>query len=63
MCKAMEDMRNESLREGMEIGREEGKKELVLQMLSDGRYSIEEIAALSGFSVDEVKLLRESQMS
>lgn len=50
MCKAMEDMRNQTLKEGM--------IEVALRMLKAGKYALEEIAAISGLSLDEVKKLR-----
>ncbi len=46
MCKIMEDMRSESL------------KEVALRMLSAGKYALEEIANISGLSLDEVKKLK-----
>ena len=49
MCKIMEDMRNESL------------KEVALRMLSAGKYALEEIANISGLSLDEVKKLKAEQ--
>jgi len=59
MCKAMEDMRNESLREGIKEGIREGIKEekklTVLRMLEAGKYALEEVAKISGLSLDEVK--------
>ena len=45
MCKAMEDMRKDSL------------KEVALRMLKAGKYALEEIADISGLSLDEVKKL------
>lgn len=51
MCKVIEDMR----REEREEGRLEGMQEIILKMLEDERYSIEELAALSGFSTEEIK--------
>lgn len=45
MCKAMEDMRKDSL------------KEVALRMLKAGKYALDEIAAISGLSLDEVKKL------
>ena len=47
MCKAMEDMRNQTLREGM--------KAVALRMLQAGKYALEEIADISGLPLDEVK--------
>lgn len=49
MCKAMEDMRNQTLKEGM--------MEVALRMLKAGKYALDEIAAISGLSLDEVKKL------
>lgn len=51
MCKIMEDMRNQSL------------KEVALRMLSAGKYALEEIANISGLSLDEVKKLKADQMA
>ena len=50
MCKVMEDMRNQTLREGM--------SEVALRMLKAGKYALEEIAAISGLSLDEIKELK-----
>lgn len=49
MCKAMEDMRNQTLKEGM--------MEVALRMLKAGKYALDEIVAISGLSLDEVKEL------
>lgn len=51
MCKVIEDMRNESLQEGIK----EGMKTAALRMLEAGKYTIDEIASVSGLSIDEVK--------
>ena len=58
MCKAMEDMRNESLREGIL----EGMKSAALR-LEAGRYTLEEIAAISGLSLDEGKELKAERIA
>ena len=47
MCKVMEDMRKDSL------------KEVALRMLAAGKYALEEIANISGLSLEEVKKLKE----
>lgn len=57
MCKAMEDMRKESLEEGKREGLKEGKKETAFTMLKTGRYSEEEIAEVTGLTIEEVKSL------
>ncbi|MDE7266957.1 MAG: hypothetical protein K2N89_05780, partial [Lachnospiraceae bacterium] len=54
MCQIMEDMRNKSLKEGIQ----EEKKMTVFRMLGAGKYMLEEIANISGLSLDEVKRLK-----
>ncbi len=44
--------------EGVALGKSEGVESVVLAMLKAGKYAIEEIASLSGLSVDEVKALQ-----
>ena len=53
MCKAMEDMRNQALKEGM--------IEVAHRMLTAGKYAMEEIAEISGLPLDEVKKLQIGQ--
>lgn len=57
MCKVMEDMRNQSLQEGIK----RGIASTVLRMLASGKYALEEIAEISGLTIDEVKALRTEQ--
>ena len=54
----MEDMRNESLKEGMERGIKDGMKNTALRMLQAGKYALDEIAEISGLSLDEAKKLQ-----
>lgn len=77
MCKVLEDMRNESFQEGIRIGRQEvfqeafqegfqeARRENMLatakKMLSLGKYALDEIAQITGLSLDEVKTLQASQ--
>jgi len=58
MCRIMEDMRNESLKEGIREGIKEGAINTAKKMLSAGKYALEEIANISGLSLDEVKKLK-----
>ena len=53
MCRAMEEMRDETAR----------KKaiEIALKMLSGGKLNMEEIAEYSGLTIDEVKELANKQ--
>lgn len=53
MCKVIEEMRKEE--------REESIKTVALRMLAAGKYALEEIAALLGLSLDEVKKLQAEQ--
>ena len=50
----MEDMRNESLQEGIR----EGMKATARRMLAAGKYALEEIVNISGLSLEEVKQLK-----
>ena len=65
MCKVMEDMRKESLEEGKEIGRREGKMEgafdIARKMLRAGKYALDEIAECVDLSLDEIKRLKIEQ--
>ena len=54
MCRIMEDMRNESLKEGIQ----EEKKMTVFRTLEAGKYLLEEIANISGLSLEEVSQLK-----
>ena len=53
MCKAMEDMRNQTLKDGMIA--------VAKRMLADGTLSLQKIAEYSGLSIDEVKTLEENK--
>lgn len=50
MCKILEDMRNES--------RKQGIKEIALRILAVGRYALDEIVNISGLSIEEAKQLK-----
>ena len=50
MCKAMEDMRNQTLKEGM--------INVAKRMLADGTLTIEKIAEYAGLSLEEVRNLK-----
>lgn len=53
MCKVMEDMRKESLQEGVK----EGARNTAKRMLADGMLTLEKIAEYAGLPLDEVKQL------
>lgn len=54
MCKIMEDMRNQTLKEGM--------INVAKKMLEDGTITLEKIAEFVGLSVDELKQLETEVM-
>lgn len=58
MCKVMEDLRNESLQEGIKEGMQKGMMEAAIRMLSDGKYALAEIAAITGLPPKELKDLQ-----
>lgn len=53
MCKAMEDMRNQTVLESM--------KAVAHRMLAAGKYSLEEIASMTELPLDEVRKLQTGQ--
>ena len=61
MCRVMEDMRNQSLQEGLKQGARENMKATAKRMLVAGKYSLEEIAEIVGLSLDEVRELQSKQ--
>ncbi len=54
MCRAMEDMRKESLQEGIK----EGAINTAKRMLADGMLTLEKIAEYAALPLDEVKKLK-----
>ena len=58
MCKVMEDMRKESLEEGVKEGIKAGAINTAKRMLSDGMLTLEKIAEYAGLPLDEVKKLK-----
>lgn len=54
LCRIMEDMRNESLKEGIP----DKKRMTVIRMLADGMLTLEKIAEYAGLPLDEVKKLK-----
>lgn len=57
MCKAMEEMCNQAAAEAAL----EKAKTVVLRMLAAGKYALEEIADISGLSLEDVKKLQAGQ--
>lgn len=61
MSGILEDMRNEALEEGIEVGKREGAINAVRLMLQDGTLSLEKIAAFAGLPYDEVKAIADNK--
>ncbi len=57
MCRIMEDMREESLKAGIKMGKKAGAIQTAKKMLALGKYTLEEISGISGLSLEEVKKL------
>ncbi len=58
MCKVMEDMRNESLKEGRKEGIKEEAFNTARRMIAAGKYALEEIVSISGLSLEEIEKLQ-----
>ena len=62
MCKAMEDMREKAMAEGLQKGEKKGREENMVdtakRMLKDGKLSLELIAQYSGLPLEEVVKLK-----
>ncbi len=66
MCKAIEDMRKSSFKEGVKKGKKKGLKKgmakglrsVAIRMLNTGKYTIDEIVSISGLSIREVEKLQ-----
>ena len=61
MCKVIEEMRKEEREEGIKEGIKAGMRTTALRMLEVGKYALEEIATISGLSLDEVKKMQTEQ--
>ena len=46
--------------EGKNVGLKEGKKEMAARFLKDGTLSVQKIAEISGFSVEQLQMLAEN---
>ena len=54
MCRAMEDMRNEAAN----VVAQKKAVDIAAAMIVAGKYALEEISALCGLSLEEVRLLQ-----
>ena len=53
----MREGKREGLREGMREGMREGRESAALRMLKAGKYDVQEIADISGLSLEEITKL------
>ena len=51
--------KNVGLKEGKRAGLKEGKKEMAARFLKDGTLSVQKIAEISGFSLEQVQKMAE----
>ena len=51
--------KNVGLKEGKRAGLKEGKKEMAASLLKDGTLSVQKIAEISGFSLEQVQKMAE----
>ena len=61
MCRLLEEMRNETAEKAKVEGKAEERVSTALKMLARGRDSIEEIAEMTGLSLEEVQKLADKQ--
>ncbi|MDE5937419.1 MAG: transposase, partial [Ruminococcus sp.] len=59
MCKAIEDMRNDAVHEGAS----ESAKSIAKNLLTDGTFSLEKIASMTGLTLEEVQALADEQIA
>ena len=62
MCKAMEDLWNQGVTEGVELGMEKKAVETAKLMLSDGEFTFDQIVKISGLSAQKVQELKEEAL-
>ena len=60
MCKAIEDMRNESEKIGIKKGAYDDKIEIATELLADGTLSHEKISKVTKLPIEKIRELSES---
>ena len=55
MCRVWEQYGDERAAEGKKVGLKEGKKEMAANFLKDGTLSVQKIAEISGFSLEQLQ--------
>ncbi len=61
MSRIIDEMWEQSIRKGIEIGDKKRQRITAQRALADGRYSLEEIAHITELSLDEVAQLKAEQ--
>ena len=59
MCKAIDEMREESRLEGIEIGQDRRSKEMAIALLKENVFTSNKISELTKLSLNEVQQLKE----
>ena len=59
MCKAIDEMREESRIEGIEIGINQNRKEMAVALLKENVFTSNKISELTKLSLHEVQQLKE----
>jgi len=60
MCRILEEVAEENLEIGKETGRKETMLDTAKRMLSFGKYTLDEIADISGLSLEEIRKLQKA---
>lgn len=59
MCKAIDEMREDSRNEGIEIGINKNRKEMAIALLKEKIFTGEKIAELTKLSIEEIQQLQQ----
>ena len=62
MCQAIDEIREDSRNEGIEIGTVNSRKEMAIALLKENVFTISKIAELTKLSVEEINALQETIM-
>ena len=59
MCKAIDEMREDSRNEGIEIGINKNRKEMAIALLKEKIFTNDKIAELTKLSIEEIQQLQQ----
>ncbi len=63
MCKAIDEMREDSRNEGIEIGINTTRKEMAAALLRKNIMPLEDLAELTKLSIEEIQQLQQQQLA